>query len=355
MERLTGPLLSPAGAVRPPGERHLVRLGITPLNGGMGAIIMKNRNDVFYLLLAVVLTVCGFFLFRLLLGGDAPDYATEIAAAVFGGLLTIVVTAIMLQKQSEVDMRKDRNAAMLGARLGLYDGLIEELGAILAADEITQHIVAVQVLNQRLALLASKDVVQAFSVFAKKFAEAAKDGKLNDKEKDGLLDALGEMSIHMRVDILSGDELQEFSKVRDAFKGIVTQNVNSLKTKAITQQGFIEACNGDERPYFEQLVGFLEDEGLRFEMGTKGMSVRSGEGKPVLWAFPSDAKRSIELLRENLPEGTAPDVLAILIANGIGQDRLDKKRVGFKPAELPIDKLKKLLLLMRSVGDVAAA
>ncbi|MEI6503700.1 MAG: hypothetical protein WCP21_22045, partial [Armatimonadota bacterium] len=294
-----------------------------------------------------------FELFRLLLSGNGPAYATEIAAAVFGGLLTIVVTAIMLQKQSDVDMRKDRNAAMLGARLGLYGGLIEELGAILAADDITQHIVAVQVLNQRLALLASKDVVQSFSVFAAKFAEAAKDGKLNDKEKDGLLEALGEMSIHMRVDILSGDELHEFAKVRDEFRGIVTRNVNSLKTKAITQQGFIEACSGDERPYFEQLVGFLEEEGLRFEMGTKGMSVRSGEGKPVLWAFPSDAKRSIELLRENLPEGAASEILAILTANGIGQDRLDKKRVGFRPAEIRIEELKRLLLLTKSV-DVAA-
>jgi len=314
---------------------------------------MRKRFDIVLLLLAIVLTVCAFELFRLLLSGNGPAYATEIAAAVFGGLLTIVVTAIMLQKQSDVDMRKDRNAAMLGARLGLYGGLIEELGAILAADDITQHIVAVQVLNQRLALLASKDVVQSFSVFAAKFAEAAKDGKLNDKEKDGLLEALGEMSIHMRVDILSGDELHEFAKVRDEFRGIVTRNVNSLKTKAITQQGFIEACSGDERPYFEQLVGFLEEEGLRFEMGTKGMSVRSGEGKPVLWAFPSDAKRSIELLRENLPEGAASEILAILTANGIGQDRLDKKRVGFRPAEIRIEELKRLLLLTKSV-DVAA-
>jgi len=316
---------------------------------------MRKRIDIVLLLLAIALTICAFELFRLLIAGEMPDYAKEISAAVLGGLLTIVITAIMLQKQSEVDMRKDRNAAMLTAKLDLYGGLMEELSEILSDEDITKHIVAVQVLNQRLAVLGSKDVVEAFSTFAKGFAEAARDGKLNATEKDGLLEALGKMSIHMRVDILSGDELAEFSQVRGEFEKAVTSNVATLGTKAITQDGFLEACAGEERPYFQEMVSFLETENMAFEMGTKGMSVKSGEGKSVLWAFPTTAKRSIELLRDGLPAAVAGEALAILTTNGIAQERLDKKRVAFRPAELPVDELKRLLLLAKSGADVPEA
>jgi len=320
---------------------------------------MRNRTDIVLLLLAIILTVCGFLLFRLLIAGKTTDYAKEIASAIFGVLLTITITAIMLQKQSAVDMRKDRNAKMLEAKLKMYDDLIGGLGNILAADDVTDYIVPVQVLNQRLALLGDQDVVESFSKFASRFARAARaakdrsSGKLTDREKDELLEALGEMSVDMRVDVLSGEELQEFESQRDKFRAIVTSNVNSLKTKAITQQGFIEACSDEERPYFLGLVNFLEEEGLKFDMRTKGLSVKSGEGKSVLWAFPSETKRGLELLRENLPEAVAGDVLAILTANGIGEDRLEKKRVGFKPAEIPLDETKKLLQLVKQGVDAA--
>lgn len=333
---------------------------------------MAKLHDLKYPIFAVVLTVAAFFVFKLLLGGQAPQYASEIAAAVFGGLLTIVVTAIMLHKQTEVDMKKDRSAKMLEAKLALYEKLMEEVGQILSgtseakpdgaeAEErpstknIRDHVVAVQVLSQRLAVLGSISVVESFSEFAAVFAKAARDDKLNDREKDELLDALGRISVQMHADILAGEEKEEFEVKanRDRFVDAVTRNVNSLKTKAITQQGFLDACDERERAYFESLVASLEQDGWTVTPRTSGLTVTSRAGTPMLWCFPSKAKRNMELHRENIPATAIGEVLAVLKSLSVADDRLaGGKRIAFRTSEVPLDQL---MRIMKAIGEAAEA
>lgn len=312
---------------------------------------MAKLPDLRYSLYAVVLTVLGFFVFRLLLSGQAPDYATEISAAVFGGLLTIVITAIMLQKQTEVDMKKDRNAKMLEAKLGLYEKLMEEVGQILSgtggnpdeADgdraDIMDHLVAVQVLNQRLAVLGNDEVVDRFSAFATKFAEAArlakgrKGQRLTDAEKDGMLAALGEMSVQMRLDVISEEERRRYDdkKVMAAFRKSVVNNVNTLRNQLTTETSFLESCDDADREYFTTLLRFLKENGFKVNWRTVGFSAAlPGDGRAVLHGFPTGHKRKLVLLRGNVPSDVNIDL--VMRAKTAGRDlgETEEKQIAFE-------------------------
>lgn len=305
-------------------------------------------------LYAVILTVLGFLVFRLLLSEEAPDYATEISAAVFGGLITIVITGVLLQKQSDVDMRKDRNAKMLEAKLALYEKLMEEVGRILSgtgggspdeADgkktDIMDHLVAVQVLNQRLAVLGNDKVVERFSAFASKFAEAARLAKgrkgqlLTAAEKDGMLAALGEMSVEMRLDVISEEERKEYDnpKVLDAFRESVISNTNTLRNQLTTEKSFLGSCDEDDRQYFTDLLRFLKDNGFGVNWRTVGFSVSlPDDGGAILHGFPTGHAKKLVLLRDNVPAGMDIGLITRKKAarsGGPGADEADAKQIGF--------------------------
>lgn len=307
---------------------------------------MRKPSDLLMLALAVLLTAGGYMTFRVLLSGEMPDYASEIAAAVFGGLLTIVVTAIMLQKQSDVDMRKDRNSAMLGAKIELYGELLETLKGIVSADTVSEaETVHVQILNQKLAVLGGEKVVEAFRGFAERFAAGAKDAKLSDDEKADLLTASGVMAVQMRRDLLSREELPDFDEKR--FSELVTANLKALPSPKTTPEGFLTYCDEEEKEYFGALLSFLAEQDMRTDMGTKGFSVWPNGTVSVLRCYPTEVTRRNQFRLGELPEDLRAELTTQLRDAGLPADRFAKAMVAFSPSELPVEDLCGMLLLIK--------
>src|SRR5450759_5025386 len=100
-------------------------------------------------------------------------------------------------------MRKDRNSILLEKKIDFYNTLMENLKEILCKEDgifTRNQMVAVQILNQKMAYIAGEKVVETFAKFAELFANAVKDKKLSDSERDEILEALSEMSVKMRID-----------------------------------------------------------------------------------------------------------------------------------------------------------
>lgn len=310
---------------------------------------LKNLTNPLY---AVILTVLGFLVFRLLLSGQAPDYATEISAAVFGGLLTIVITGVLLQKQSDVTIRQERNAKMLEAKLTLLKDLMDELKEILTGENIEKQVVAVQILSQRVTALSGIEVVRSFNGFAAEFARAAADNKLEEAEKNALLDALGKVSIEMRKDMLAADELERFTRTEEkGFREIATKNLEVLKRKPTTQGGFLEACSPEDRKYYEDLLRFLNGNEFTLDWGTVGFSTRPpGMGPAVLQCYPTASRKSLVILKANLPRGFSSDILARLESTKAPKEGAERKEIGLRTSEVTVSELCDLL---RSIAEAA--
>lgn len=305
----------------------------------------KAQDSKILLLLAVPFTIAAYFVFRLLLSGKAPEYATEIAAAVFGGLLTAGVTMILLNEQTKVEMRKEHSTAILNAKLEVYNDLMGEVQGLLSKDSVEPgDVVTVQMLNQKLAAIGGIHVVGGFQAFNTKFAEVTRDKKLSDDDKNQLLATVANMSVAMRLDLLSPDELRGFD--RKAFEATIESNVKTLPTPKTTPDGFLDLCNEDEREYFSTLLSRLDECAMRYDMGIKGFSVWSGEGKSVLQCYPTQTKRRNQFVVEGLSGSVRQEIEQALKARLPGE-RFDKKNVAFSCAELGVEDLCGLLTLIQ--------
>ena len=163
-----------------------------------------RRQTVALLGLSVVLVVALYFLFSLFLENTNIPYAYEIAAAFMGALVTVVITMVLLNRQSEVETLKERNVELLKQKIAVYAGLMDRLEAIMLKGEVSlEDEIGVQMLNLRLSLFASTDVLQKFNEFARQFSLVAADRKVTGKERAELMDVLGQLSTTIRHDLAS--------------------------------------------------------------------------------------------------------------------------------------------------------
>ena len=98
----------------------------------------------------------------LFLRGDIPSYAVEIAAALIGSLITVIITMLLLARQSESELLRERNVRLLDAKIKVYDGLIDAVKMMIRTGQIgPEQQLEIQMLNQRLSFYASTEVLGA--------------------------------------------------------------------------------------------------------------------------------------------------------------------------------------------------
>lgn len=106
-----------------------------------------------------------------------------------------------------------------------------------------------------------------------------------------------------------------------------------LKT---TEDGFLEKCDDQERPYFEQIIRYLEEQNISYEMGTKGISVRDQNNKGVVYLFPTGTVRSIQIRSKDLSADKISSLKERLKAYQIDS-------LSFKPSQVPVETLVEML------------
>ncbi|HZJ02724.1 MAG TPA: hypothetical protein VFE20_03425 [Thermoleophilia bacterium] len=247
-----------------------------------------KRQTLYLFVLGIALAFASYLFFSLFFGEDAPPYASEIAAALMGSLITVVITMILLNRQSEAELLKERNVKMLEARLDVYTELIKSLGPLIGnrklevSDQLT-----IQLLNQRLSFVAGPEVLQAFNRFAEYYGAVTVDGKITDSERRGLLQLLGELAVKIRYDLASEEdrrrELESFGEER--MRELVLSNITILGGKT-NEDVFLAMCDEFDRTYFEELFACLEADGITPKMGQKGFSIDR-----LIHCFPTHGTR----------------------------------------------------------------
>jgi hypothetical protein len=216
-----------------------------------------RRQTVVLLALSTALTVALYFLFKLFLENTSIPYAYEIAAAFMGALVTVVITMVLLNRQSEVETLKERNVELLKQKIAVYAGLMDRLEAIMLKGEVSlEDEIAVQMLNLRLSLFASTDVLTKFNEFARQFSLVAADRRVTGKERAVLMDVLGELSTTIRHDLASQEErrLEKRRFSEEDLRNLVMSNVNSLFGNTAPKR-FLETFSTETRGLLSRLTG----------------------------------------------------------------------------------------------------
>lgn len=121
-------------------------------------------RDLAYFLIAVSLGGGVYFLFRNMYAiGERLPFAQEMTLVFLGAVVTIAVTATLLNRQTELELRKEGRVIILQQQLDIYMSCIEKVAEIVEHVRHDSELIdELRVLNHKLAVIASQEVVTSF-------------------------------------------------------------------------------------------------------------------------------------------------------------------------------------------------
>ncbi len=171
---------------------------------------LKPKKETTQLILAFTLAgvvIFGYLLFRFILqNSESHPITFELFAALIGFTLTVLTTSLLLHRQTEAELSKEENIQFLNLKMKIYLELVEQLQDVIAKRKITpEDVIELRLLNQKIAFIASPDVITAFNRFVRLFAQKAYLGKISDQDIDQLLDEMSHLAIVIRQDLFRLD------------------------------------------------------------------------------------------------------------------------------------------------------
>lgn len=175
-------------------------------------IKLSNKSIPILVLLAIVL-VMGYLVLRIIFNSNTPAITLELFAAILGFTLTSLVTFLLLNKQTDAELRKEESIQFLNLKMSVYQELLKQLHDVILKRKIKKEdITELRLLNQQISFVASAEVLQAFNGFVKFFALQTKKENLDDKIIDDLLDEMSKLTVFIRRDLFQADKKKLNSK-----------------------------------------------------------------------------------------------------------------------------------------------
>ncbi len=163
-----------------------------------------RRENLLLVVAAAVLVVGGYVFLRYAYRvADPFPFSQEIVLVVLGTIVTVLITALLLNKQTEVELEKEENLNFLDLKRTIYMDLLDHLQDILLRGEATRDdVIRLRFLSHKLALVASPDVLDGFSEFVDVFRRATDDRTIVPAEADDIMEAVAELTVRIRGDLV---------------------------------------------------------------------------------------------------------------------------------------------------------
>jgi antitoxin component of MazEF toxin-antitoxin module len=180
-----------------------------------------------YLLLTLLTLVAGYAYLRYAYKvTDSTPFTQEIVLIILGTIATVFITALLLNKQTAVEIEKEQNIKFLDLKAETYEKLLDLMEDMASENRLKESdITRLQFVTHRLAIFASPGVLNEYTNFLNVVSQISKDGTLsNDTEQ--LSEALGKLTVQIRFDLLGENETQKHYSI-DQITKMIKKNSNS--------------------------------------------------------------------------------------------------------------------------------
>ncbi len=163
-----------------------------------------NHENIFYMLLSIILVIGGYWFLRYAYRvADAAPFSQEIVLVILGTIITILITAILLNKQTEVELKKEENIKFIELKTDIYLQLFDHLEQIILDGNADQKDkIKLRILAHKLAIVSSPEVLKQFEDFLDNFALVTQDDLVGKADTNILMEELAELSIYIRKDLV---------------------------------------------------------------------------------------------------------------------------------------------------------
>lgn len=178
------------------------------------------RNRAVLLALLAALLAGGYLVFRYFyeVAGDFP-FSQEMLLVFIGAIATVLITALLLIQQTELELRKEGQVLLLDRKAGIYNALIDHIGEIVEKGRLEPAAIAeLRVLNHKLAMLASAEVIAQFSHVLARLDTAGADALVQASERREIMRELAVLTFWMRRDLLGRIDTEDEEAVLAAIK-----------------------------------------------------------------------------------------------------------------------------------------
>ncbi len=163
------------------------------------------ENNVVLMLLSSIVFIGGYLFLRLGYNmADQMPFTQEILLIVLGTIATILITAMLLNKQTSVELEKEQSVKFIELKTETYQNLINTLEGIVISEDVSkQELMKLKFHTHRLAIFASPSVLKEYRNFLNVFNETVvKDRHVSMKDSGYISKALAKLTIHIRADLV---------------------------------------------------------------------------------------------------------------------------------------------------------
>ncbi len=162
------------------------------------------ENNTILMILSAFVFIGGYFFLRLAYHiSDKMPFTQEIILIILGTLATVLITAMLLNKQTEVELQKEQSIKFLELKSETYQKIIDLMEEIVQKKTVTKEDKNRLIFNtHRIALVASPAVLNEYQLFLEVFNSETKDGIVSVEDANHLNKALARLTIFIRKDLI---------------------------------------------------------------------------------------------------------------------------------------------------------
>ncbi len=167
-------------------------------------------------LLSIIIFITGYFFLRYgYEKTDALPFVQEFILIVMGTLATVVITALLINKQTELELSKEQASKYLDLKAELYKEIINVLEEYTTKEKLdATDLKHLEFITHKLAIVASLDVLKAYNEFLINMAFLLHDKKISQQDADEISTQLSKLTIYLRKDLLGElDKLQDMKEI----------------------------------------------------------------------------------------------------------------------------------------------
>jgi len=167
-----------------------------------------TRENVIYMIFTSILFISGYiylrYAYRVM---DNLPFSQEIVLIILGTIITVLITALLLNKQTEVELRKEESIKFLELKSSIYLKFLDHLEHILLERSASEEdMTKLRFLTHKLAIVASPDVLHEYQKFVEQFIRSTRDKTINSQENDDISMALAQLTTKIRQDLLREED-----------------------------------------------------------------------------------------------------------------------------------------------------
>ena len=164
---------------------------------------MKRNKSAFYLALTATTVVGGYVFLRTAYQAAASiPFAQEFILVALGTTATVLITAMLLNQQTAVEIEKEQSIKFIELKTRAYEELIARIEELSLMERFGEReLTRLRFITHRLAIFASPEVLEEYHRFLEEISAGMRDGSIRH-DAESISMALARLTVPIRADLI---------------------------------------------------------------------------------------------------------------------------------------------------------